>query len=132
MNIYQDIITSKRAPSRRPKMARADRAKIFAPFAALKGFEESVHARELRYVPRPELCGDRAEQLDRRLRSLRSGDTVTVTWFQHLKQEDGVDLGEYRVSTGGYAPGLRPPDPHHRPHPHRGYRGRGKKVRWSR
>ncbi len=102
MNIYQDIITSKRAPSHHPKMARGDRAKIFAPFAALKGFEESVHARETRYIPRPELCDDRAEQLDRRLRSLKSGDTVTVTWFQRLKLEDGVELGEYRVSTGGY------------------------------
>ena len=29
-----------------PPMSRADRAKIFSPFSALKGHEEAIHERE--------------------------------------------------------------------------------------
>lgn len=101
MNIYQDIISAKRH-SRYPKMARADRAKIFAPFSALRGLDESLAARELRYVPRPEIAPDRAEQLDRRLRAFRRGDQVTVTWFEAMKRDNGVELGRYRVTVGEY------------------------------
>ena len=45
MNSYQDIINARRG-SRYPKMARADRAKIFAPFSALRGLDDSLAARE--------------------------------------------------------------------------------------
>ena len=105
MNEYTELNGMKRAQSTRPPMTRADRAKLFAPFAALKGFEESAHARERLYVPRPEPAEDRQEQLDRRLRALRRGDRVTVTWFEPLKVEDGRELGQYRVTAGEY---LRP------------------------
>lgn len=101
MNIYQDIINARRS-SGYPKMARADRAKIFAPFSALRGLDDSLAAREPRYAPRPEIAPDRAEQLDRRLRAFRRGDPVTVTWFERLKTENGADLGRYRVTTGEY------------------------------
>ncbi len=46
---YEDIINKKRPVHenddfsvRHPKMSREDRAKIFAPFAALKGYEEAL------------------------------------------------------------------------------------------
>ncbi len=46
---YEDIIDKKRPVHdnddfsiRHPKMSREDRAKIFAPFAALKGYEEAL------------------------------------------------------------------------------------------
>ena len=46
---YEDIIDKKRPVHdnddfsiRHPKMSREDRAKIFAPFAALKGSEEAL------------------------------------------------------------------------------------------
>ena len=35
---------------RHPKMPQAKRAKIFAPFAALKGYDEAVAAKELVYT----------------------------------------------------------------------------------
>lgn len=102
MNEYTQLKDMKRALSTRPRMARADRAKLFAPYAALKGYNESAHARERLFVPRPELAEDRQEQLDRRLRSLRRGDGVTVTWFEPLKTEDGRELGQYRITSGDY------------------------------
>lgn len=37
---------------RHPKMSRLSRAKIFAPFAALVGFNEAVRAKEIQYVPK--------------------------------------------------------------------------------
>lgn len=46
---YEDIIDKKRPVHdnddfsiRHPKMSQEDRAKIFAPFAALKGYEEAL------------------------------------------------------------------------------------------
>lgn len=102
MNETTDLRDRKRARSPRPQMDRADRAKLFAPYAALKGYNESAHAMERRLAPRPALAEDRADQLDRRLRALRRGDTVTVTWFEPLKTENGRELGQYRTTTGAY------------------------------
>lgn len=99
MNVYSDIIGKKRALSTRPAMSRGDRAKIFAPFAALRGFEESAHARELTLTPRPGMGEDRAEQLDRRIRALRRGDTVTLTYFEPVKSTAQGDLGRLRTVT---------------------------------
>lgn len=39
---YSDILQMERPVPKRPKMDRAERAKIFMPFAALKGYEESL------------------------------------------------------------------------------------------
>ena len=47
MNAYCDIIAQPRPVSRRhPQMRRADRAKQFMPFAALRGFEDTISERE--------------------------------------------------------------------------------------
>lgn len=42
MGNYDDIIDLNRPKSMRPKMDIADRAKIFMPFAALKGYDEAI------------------------------------------------------------------------------------------
>ncbi len=42
MNPYGDIINRQRPPSGRPRMQRQERAKLFAPFAALTGFEKAI------------------------------------------------------------------------------------------
>ena len=45
MNAYSDMLALPRPVSRRhPQMRRADRAKQFMPFAALKGFDEALAA----------------------------------------------------------------------------------------
>lgn len=45
MDKYEDLLeTAWPKESLRPKMPLKDRAKIFLPFAALKGYEESLEA----------------------------------------------------------------------------------------
>ena len=66
---YADIIDRQRPVHtddafgrRHPSMSMAKRAKIFAPFAALKGFDEAIQAQNARRAPRPLPDGtDRAD-----------------------------------------------------------------------
>ena len=53
---------------RHPKMS--NRAKIFAPFAALVGFDDRVRRKEISYVSKVELDADEEWELNRRLRIL--------------------------------------------------------------
>ena len=46
MNAYQNIIDRTRPVPSRPRMPRRNRAKIFAPYQALKGFNEALRAKE--------------------------------------------------------------------------------------
>ena len=52
---------------RHPAMTRLNRAKIFAPFAALVGFDERVRRKEIRYVAKVELDADEEWELNRKL-----------------------------------------------------------------
>ena len=63
-------------------MSRTDRAKIFLPFSPLKGFQEALEAQERVRIPQPELSEDAAEELDRTLRRLKSGDRVSVRCYR--------------------------------------------------
>ena len=65
----------------RVKMSRIDRAKQFAPFAALKGQDESLQEyRELR-EPQIELAEDEAILINDILSNLKKGDSVMVTYY---------------------------------------------------
>ena len=55
---------------RHPRMNPGKRAKIFAPFAALRGFEEEVSAKELRYKPKRDPDPDELYELNERLNKL--------------------------------------------------------------
>ena len=55
---------------RHPSMDRRKRAKIFAPFDALKGFSEAVASKNVLYENRITLCQEDLEELDRRLKIL--------------------------------------------------------------
>ena len=50
-----------------PEMPCSRRAKIFAPFDALRGFNEAVASKEILYAGKPELGEDEKEDLDRKL-----------------------------------------------------------------
>lgn len=75
----------------RPKMTRENRAKQFAPFAALKGFEEAIKSVEKIVVDRIELSEERKEELDRRLQMIHKNDIVTIVYYSN---------GEYIKITG--------------------------------
>lgn len=53
-----------------PKMSQLNRAKIFAPFAALVGFDERVRRKEVIYVAKHELDADEEWELNHALYDL--------------------------------------------------------------
>ena len=81
-------------------MPRQNRAKIFSSYQALKGFGETIHAKDTVFVSRMELAEYAQERLDRKLRQLHRWDTVTVTWFRVKQSEVDRDLGQYVTVTG--------------------------------
>ena len=95
MNIYADIIHQPRPESSHPRMRREERAKLFAPFAALSGHDQAVHDREKVLVLRVLMTDYALEELDRKLQALQKGDAVTVTWFLPLQRAENEVLGQY-------------------------------------
>lgn len=58
-----------------------DRAMQFAPFAALKGYYETVRAQERITQARKELSEDDSEIISNTLNNLKSGDTVRIRYY---------------------------------------------------
>ena len=66
-----------------PKMDRANRAKQFMPFDALKGFREALAEKERVLVNRKEFSEEQKEELNRKLCQLQKMDMVTVEFFRN-------------------------------------------------
>ena len=102
---YGDILTLERPapPTRHPRMPAASRAKLFSPFAALRGFDDELAeegAQTLR-VPKAELSDEEKAALSARLAALRRGVTVTVRYFQpDLLCPADPPVGHYQTVTG--------------------------------
>lgn len=62
-----------------------NRAKQFMPFAALKGYEEALRAKEKIVVEKIELSEERKAELDFKLHQIQKNDMITVVYF--LKDE---------------------------------------------
>ena len=86
---------------RHPKMT--NRAKIFAPFAALVGFEDHIHRKEIEYTSRRELGEEDQGHLNAVLNRLSRGNRVKVCYFElcidHESDAFGR-LGLYRTASG--------------------------------
>ena len=54
INLHRPVHTDDVFSRRHPKMTQLRRAKIFAPFAALSGFDDHIHSKEVLYEPRRE------------------------------------------------------------------------------
>ena len=87
-----------------PKMLLSQRAKIFSPFAALKGFEEAIDEKVQRYVEKRELNDEEQEALEAALarlhdltKNLRAAKenqvTATATWFVPCADENHEAYG---------------------------------------
>lgn len=83
-----------------PRMPRLNRAKLFAPYDALKPFEATVHAKDIVYTRRVELSEYAQECLDQRLGKADRGDSVTVTWFRARSPGSDDDTGQYVTAAG--------------------------------
>ncbi len=86
---YEDIIQKSRPESedslhRHPRMPVTERAKIFAPFSALKGYDTEIADRQARFqlIPRPILSEERQAQLSEQLQHLQKGMSVKISCFQ--------------------------------------------------
>ena len=100
MGSYDDMIRLDRPRSGHPKMRRGDRAKIFAPYDALKGFSDSVKEKDRVYFPRILTTEFIQEGINRRLTGLNRRDTVVVVYFVSMQRTAEEDLGEYRTAAG--------------------------------
>ena len=110
---YADILHSSRPePScKHPRMSLFNRAKIFSPFAALRGYEEEIAAEgqdHLR-VKKIELSAEDKGPLSDKLLQVRKGMTVTVHFFEARHTDTAasgtpagtdIPLGSYRTITG--------------------------------
>ncbi|MCR4609855.1 MAG: hypothetical protein K5750_09220 [Eubacterium sp.] len=83
---YRDIIDKERPvhvddhfSSVHPKMDPYERAKIFAPFSALRGLNKTLSSRITVPVPDTDISPEREEEINHILRHLTPGDMVTVT-----------------------------------------------------
>ena len=90
---------------RHPRMPQGQRAKLFAPFAALTGFEEAVRAKEIPYVPKRVLTPEAAAALNGTLNRLsRSAPArVKVEYFEVCtdRNHDACGrMGLYHTRTG--------------------------------
>ena len=79
---------------RHPPMPPGRWAKIFSPFDALKGFNETIAAKNVRYTDRQALCEEDRARLDRRLALLH-----TLTRTARMARENSV-----RASVEYYVP----------------------------
>lgn len=99
---------------RHPKMDLAKRAKLFAPFDALRGFSAAVIAKDERYESRREIDAEIVDKLDQKLRllsrlagtkklALRNRVQVSITYFEpceDVNNEFYGTVGKYRTITG--------------------------------
>ncbi len=96
MGRYDDIIGLDRPASKHPKMKTEDRAKIFAPFAALTGFEDVIEEKGTVYASRRILSEEEKADINRVLVTLGKNDIVTLERFI---PEKGEDTGHYVTET---------------------------------
>ena len=82
---YRDIIDKERPvhvddhfSSAHPKMDPYERAKIFAPFSALRGLNKALSSRITVPVPDSDISPEREEEINRCLQSLSPGEMVSV------------------------------------------------------
>ena len=99
---YQDILYQQRPLSRHPKMSVENRAKLFTPFSALRGFDIEILTQEQDrlLMPQISLASDREEEIYRVLNGLHQGDWATVSYFIPVKTIGNQTLGEYTMVSG--------------------------------
>lgn len=100
--LYQDIIHLSRPLSKHPKMAVANRAKLFSPFAALRGFDIEILTQEQDrlLVPQITIADDQRDTIWHNLNALQKDDWVIITRFNPVKTIENQVLGEYSVVSG--------------------------------
>ena len=95
---YSDMIHLTRPVSKRHPMAVEHRAKQFAPFAALRGFEDTVREKEIVYESGKDLPEEKQCELDMKLRTIECGMEMQATFFVRNPKMPGK--GQYHTVKG--------------------------------
>lgn len=95
---YQRILYFQRPVSKRHPMAVERRAKQFAPFAALKGFEETIREKEFIYEKKRVLTEEKNNELDMKLKILKPGMEIQAEYFEEDEKRPGY--GQYHIVRG--------------------------------
>lgn len=74
------------------------RAKQFAPFAALRGLEETLQRQEIIYEFQKDLSEEKKNELDMKLRMLKYGMRIQVTFFERTRKDKAI--GQYHTIAG--------------------------------
>ena len=90
---YSDILHASRPepPQKHPRMPITNRAKIFSPFAALRGFDDEISnegAAKL-LVKKVELSDEEKNKLSDKLLQVKKGMKITVRYFLHVNEISG-------------------------------------------
>ena len=89
---YRDIIDLPRPEDAgHTRMPMEKRAAQFMPFAALKGLDEALAAKEKIIVPKKELSEEMLSELDEKMKQIEKGSLITVVYY---------DKEEYIKMTG--------------------------------
>lgn len=96
--VYQKYVYFTRPVSKRFPMDVQRRAKQFAPFAALRGLEETVRKKEIIYESRKVLSEEKKHELDMKLKMLAQGMRVQATYFEQNPWMQ--DAGRYHTICG--------------------------------
>ena len=97
--LYRDIIHLSRPLSKHPKMAVANRAKLFTPFSALRGFDIEIISQEQDrlLVPQITIADDQRDAIWHNLNALQKEDWAVITRFTPVKTIENQVFGEYSV-----------------------------------
>ena len=95
---YQKYLYIPRPVSKRYPMDVQHRAKQFAPFAALRGFEEIVRKQEILYEQRKVLSEEQKCGLDRKLQMVSVGMQIQATYFKESREMKPA--GQYHTICG--------------------------------
>ena len=69
-------------------MSRADRAKLFVPFDALKGLQEILREKEKEVEERKELSEESLMELQEELNKVEIGSSVFIKYYKNKKYID--------------------------------------------
>lgn len=86
-----------------PKMLLENRAKIFSPFATLRGYEQRISAEEesLQRIERLDLSAEEVDAISQVLSQLQKGMDVSLNCFRAEGiGADGYAVGLYRELSG--------------------------------
>ena len=66
-------------------MARADRAKQFLPFDALKGLQEALREKEIEHEEKRELSEESLMELEKEFNKIEKGSQVKIKYYKNNK-----------------------------------------------